>query len=325
MRAVRLVEARRLEQVELPAPSAGDGRVLLRVAACGICGSDLSCYKHGIFAGAVLGHEIAAIVEVSNDDAWPAGTRVVVDPKMPCGACEQCGRGASHRCVASLTQGIGQTLQGGFAEQLAAPPSSLHRIPDAVSIEHAALTEPLAVAIHGLRLAHAGAEPAVVFGLGPIGLLTLAALRARGATPLVGVDPVAIRRDLAIALGADLAVAPGDPRIAEVAATLVAEASGHAAAIVEAGNVAAPGARVMLLGIPMGEATVWPMTWITREITVIGSVAQESRDFGEALALLAEDGTIGDIVTRTVDLAGVPDAFATLTDEPDAGKVLVIP
>ncbi|HEX9712722.1 MAG TPA: alcohol dehydrogenase catalytic domain-containing protein [Actinomycetota bacterium] len=325
MQAVRLIEARRLEQVDLPPPRRSEGEVVLRVEACGICGSDLSCYKHGIFAGAVLGHEIVGAIEASDDPSWPAGTRAVVDPKFPCGGCLECARGTSHRCIAALTQGVGQTRQGGFAEQLAVPTSHLYRVPDTLSFQTAALAEPLAVALHGLRLAGTHAGSAVVIGLGPIGLLAVAALRARNASPVIGVDPVRLRRDLALDLGADLACEPGDSRIAEVQPTVVVEASGHPAAIADAGNAAAPGARVVLLGIPIGEATIWPMTWITREITVIGSVAQEARDFAEALELLARVPAIGEMVTRTVGLAEVPDAFASLVAHPDAGKILVTP
>src|ERR687891_93684 len=112
MRAVRLTGARDLRLVDIAEPQPSDDEVVVRVAACGICGSDLSCYKTGVFAGAVLGHEIAGIVEGT-------GARVVVDPKIPCGSCDQCAAGASHRCVSSLTQGISQARPGGFAPALA--------------------------------------------------------------------------------------------------------------------------------------------------------------------------------------------------------------
>lgn len=325
MKAVRLREARALEVVDLPDPVANADEVLLRVAACGICGSDLSCYKNGIFAGVVPGHELSAVVESSNADGWASGSHVVVDPKTPCGSCDDCVTGNAHRCVRALTHGVGQALQGGFAERIAVPSSLLHRVPDGLDLTVASLAEPLAVALHGLGTVEASTEPTVVYGLGPIGLLTCAVLATGGASPIVGVDPVEGRRVLAEGLGVDLVVEPGDPRIADVGASLVVETSGSARAIADAGNVARPGGRVLLLGIPMGSVEVWPMVWVTREIAVVGSVGQSDDDFAAALSLLEREPGIGEIITARIGLDDVPDAFERLTTNPDAGKITVVP
>jgi len=313
MKAVRLDGARTLSVVDIPPPAAGPDEVLVRVAACGICGSDLSCYKTGMFAGSVLGHEISGTVEGS-------GARVVIDPKTPCGACAQCASGASHRCVSALTQGIGQARQGGFAELIAVPSSAVHAVPEGVDLVTASLAEPLAVVLHGIGRATAGR--CLVLGLGPIGLLAVAAVRAG---TIVGVDPVPERRALATALGASDVFEPGAAALHDLAPDLVLECSGHPSAVVDAGNLAAPGARVVLLGLPMGEAAVWPMVWVTKELTVAGSIAQTAEDFAAALELLVRAPETGRIITRHVPLDGVPAAFEGLVTSPDAGKVATRP
>jgi threonine dehydrogenase-like Zn-dependent dehydrogenase len=313
VKAVRLDGGRALSVVEIPAPVAGPDEVLVRVAACGICGSDLSCYKTGVFAGSVLGHEISGTVEGS-------GARVVVDPKLPCGTCVQCASNASHRCVSALTRGIGQARQGGFAELIAVPRWAVHPVPEGVDLVAASLAEPLAVVLHGIGDVLAGT--CLVLGFGPMGLLAVASVRADA---IVGVDPIPERRALATSLGATAVFEPGAAELHDLAPDLVLECSGHPSAIVDAGNLAAPGARIVLLGISMGEAPVWPMVWVTKELTVAGSIAQTAQDFTAALDLLARAPEIGRIITRHIPLDGVPAAFEALVTSPDAGKVAARP
>ncbi|MFY9586660.1 MAG: alcohol dehydrogenase catalytic domain-containing protein, partial [Actinomycetota bacterium] len=206
MRAVRLTGARALDVIDLPTPEPSRDDVVIRVASCGICGSDLSCYKTGVYTGSVLGHEFAGVVEAAaNGSGYSAGQAVLVDPKVPCGECRDCLTGAAYRCVAALTAGPGGMRDGGFAQFVSVPSSCLHPLPEGLRLEDGCLTEPLAVAIHGIERAGgiAAGEDAVVVGLGPIGLLTIAALRARGAGAITGIDPVGVRRDLAEQLGAD--------------------------------------------------------------------------------------------------------------------------
>ncbi|MGH2793153.1 MAG: alcohol dehydrogenase catalytic domain-containing protein [Actinomycetota bacterium] len=128
MRAVRLAGAKRLEILELPDPEPGDGEVVIEVATAGICGSDLSCYKTGVFSGSVLGHEFAGFLD---------GRPVVVDPKMPCGKCADCQNGASYRCVEALTRGPGGLRDGAFAERVAVPASGVHPLPAALDVINA--------------------------------------------------------------------------------------------------------------------------------------------------------------------------------------------
>ncbi len=327
MRAVSLVGEGRLEVVDVPAPEAGAGELVLRVSACGICGSDLTSYRRGLFPG-VPGHEVAGIVEAVGPgvDGWRAGDAAVLQPGGGCGACDQCAAGESHRCIESLT-GRGSTRPGGFAELMVARAERLHPLPEGLPPEVACLTEPLSVAFHGIRrvglLPH---EDALVLGLGSIGLLAVAALRWRAEGRVYGVDPVELRRQLALGLGTAAVFArAGDARAELDGAPLVLECSGRPEAIQQAIDLARPGGRVALIGIAVAEVTVIPVFWITREITVTGSINSQDEDFEEALRLLAARPEVAGIVTRRIGLEEVPAVFEELLHPSGVGKVVVDP
>jgi threonine dehydrogenase-like Zn-dependent dehydrogenase len=329
MRAVRLLDAHVLELEDLPEPEAVPGEVVVRVDGCGICGSDLSSYKIGLFTGTVPGHEFAGTVHAAGDgvSGWSPGDRAVIDPKIPCGSCDDCRSGAGYRCAMALTAGIGFARDGGFAERVAVPAALLHRLPAGLALEHACLVEPLSVAIHGVERArlHPG-NAAVVIGLGPIGLLTVATLHARGVGPIIGVDPVADRRQLALDLGATTAVAEiHEVRslVGPVAAVL--ECSGYPPLLQAAADLVTPGGRLVLVGVPFGETTVYPIMWVTREIEIIGSIASSAADFEVSLAMLAADPGIARIVTRRASLAELPEVFEELITPASGGKVVVDP
>ena len=327
MKAVSLVDSERLEVVELPAPEAEPGELLLRVTACGICGSDLTSYKRGLFIG-VPGHEVAGVIEAvgTGVEGWRPGDAAVLKPSDGCGACDECRAGSYHRCIESLT-GSGTTRPGGFAELNAARADRLHQLPEGLAPEVACLAEPLSVAIHGIRrIGVATGEDAIVLGLGSIGLLATAALRWLGAGRVFGVDPVDVRRELATGLGAEAVFERArDARADVYGAPVVLECSGRPEAIQQAIDLAGPGGRVALLGIAVAEVTVIPVFWITREITVGGSINSRREDFEEALRLLAARPEVARIVTRRVALDEVPATFEALLHPSGVGNVVVDP
>ena len=327
MRAVSLVEAESLEVVEMPVPEPRAGEVLLRVSACGICGSDLSSYKRGLFIG-VPGHEVAGGVEAVGEgvDGWRPGQAAVLKPSAGCGECDQCRAGAYHRCIESLT-GSGTTRPGGYADFMAARADRLRQLPEGLAAEIACLAEPLSVAIHGIRRADLQAgQDAIVLGLGSIGLLSVAALRWLGAGRVFGVDPVEVRRELASGLGAEAVFArSSEARAAVDGAPLVLECSGRPEAIQQALDLALPGGRVVLLGIAVAEVSLVPVFWITREITVTGSINSQFEDFEEALRLLAARPEVGSIVTTRIGLGQVPATFQELLHPRGLGKVVIDP
>lgn len=154
----------------------------------------------------------------------------------------------------------------------------------------------------------------------------MAALAARGVGPVHGVDPVERRRELALRVGAAGVFARvSDARADLEPPPLVLECSGHPDALQQAIDLAAPGGRVVLLGIPVAQVTVIPVFWITREITVTGSINSKLEDFEEAIEILASEPAIGKIVTHRVSLAEVPDTFERLLQPNGIGKVVVDP
>ena len=314
MRAVRLAGPRRLEVLELPEPEPRDGEVVVEVVAAGICGSDLSCYKSGIFAGSVLGHEFSGFVD---------GRPVVVDPKMPCGSCRDCVSGAAYRCVDALTRGPGGTRDGAFAERVTVSAAAVHDLPATLDVADACLAEPLAVVIHGVERAGIVPDRATVVGLGPIGLLAVAALRARGVGSVIGIDPIGVRRKLATKLGA----ADVFERIedAPTGTPMALECTGRPEVLQATTDLLAAGGVAVLLGVPMAEATVVPLVWVTREQSVIGSISSSESDFRAAIDLLAARPEIASIITRRVTLEEVPRAFEELIASPADGKIVVDP
>src|SRR5438094_2044410 len=201
---------------DLPEPDPGPGEVVVELAACGVCGTDLMDWYTATKAPAVLGHEPVGVVVATgpalDGAALPAvGTRVFVHHHVPCFVCEQCRAGRHTLCPHFRTSAL---RPGGFAERMVAPAprvaADVLAIPRDVSDDAATLIEPLACCIRGQRQAAIGRLSRVlVVGLGQIGLLQLQAARAAGATWAVGVDPLPTRRALAEVLGFT-ALAPED-------------------------------------------------------------------------------------------------------------------
>lgn len=318
MRAVSLTEAHRLELVEIQRPEPEPGEVLLHIEACGICGSDLTSYKLGLFTG-VMGHEVAARVEGT-------GQLVTIDPKLPCGSCADCLSGHENRCIATLTA---QTFRpGGFTEWAVAPASILSPVPAGVPAEVGALTEPLAVAVHAASQAQVVPGGTVlVSGLGSIGLLAVVALKAAGAGRILAVEPSAERRELGELLGvAESAATAGEALRRFDRLPAVVECSGRPEALAAAINLTDSGGRIVLAGIPVAEVTFVPVFLITREIELTGSITSTRAEFARALELLPRHPELASIVAPRLRLEDVPDAFAQMAaGHVHPGKPMVVP
>ena len=209
--------ARGKDQIELrrvPVPRAGEDSVLVRVRAAGICGSDVKIFhdEHPYFPPVVLGHEFAGeIVEAgAGVTGWAAGDRVAPEVHgSVCGRCRFCLSGKRHICPSKRALGWG--MDGAFAEYVRVPAWLLHRIPEGVSFEQAALTEPMAIVVHGM-LERARLEPedfVVILGCGPLALAALQMARAEGASRVVvtgTAEDEGTRLKAARELGADRAV-----------------------------------------------------------------------------------------------------------------------
>ena len=256
-----------IDLLDYPVPQGKEGYVLIRIEAAGICGSDLKIYddEHPYYPPVILGHEFSGeIVEVgSGVEGWKKGERVVSEVHgLVCGHCRFCLSGEKHVCPSKRALGWG--IDGGFAEYVNVPSWLLHRIPDGVSFEEAALMEPLAIAVHGI-LERAKVEPedrVVVLGCGPIGLLALQMAKAEGASQvfITGVNQdEKIRLRMAEKLGADRTInaQKEDPvalvreQTGGIGADLVIELSGSPAAISQGLRMVRTHGRFLAIGIPV--------------------------------------------------------------------------
>jgi threonine dehydrogenase-like Zn-dependent dehydrogenase len=316
----------RLELVERPIPRIGrDGDVLLKVEACGICGSDLKILSvppgHPATPGTILGHEFVGVVEDTGPDAPSLrhGDRVVVAPNISCGQCAWCRRGARVHCERLTTHGI--YLDGGLAPYVVVPATACHRIAPEVPRHIAALAEPLSTVVHGARRASVFiGDTAVVIGGGPIGLMFTALLCHSGARVLV-VEPAAKRRALATELGASLALPPDsgavraavDDASGGLGADVVVDAVGSQ--LPTALSIARKRGRVVLFGVntaATAEITQFAITG--NEIDVLGAMV--GQDVFPAAVRLIESGVLNlePLVTHRIKLAELPQAVEDLRD-----------
>lgn len=325
--AVLSADRPRLEVAVIDDPVPGRGEVVVDVTACGICGSDLHVSGAVAPAGAVLGHEIAGVIAAlgAGVEGWSVGTPVTARPFFGCGRCEHCARGRQDHCPQFRLAGLHAI--GGFAERTVLDAGELFRLPAAVTGLEQALVEPFAVARRALR--RGGLVPGddvAILGAGPIGLASVAWARALGARRVVVSDPQARRRQLALELGADEAVGPGEVEPAATGASLVVECSGAPGVIDQAMRLAAIDGRVAVVGICLAPDTFLPWSGLHKELDVRFAMYYGRDDFTETIdAFAARRIEPAPMITETVDLDGLPARFAELVLDPDAGKVVVVP
>lgn len=325
MRALTLTEGRRLEVRDVPDPEAAPGQVVVRVAACGICGSDLHMVEAGLLEpGTILGHEASGTIAEVGDgvEHVRAGDPVAIYPFEPCGSCDACASGATARCRIALGTTIGLGLRpGGFAERVTVSASMLRPLPTALPVELGALAEPLAVALHGLRRSRIGHGVTVgVVGCGPIGLCAILAAKAMGAGRVWASDPNAFRADLALRAGADEAGAT--VREADV----VVECAGARGTLDTAVGAARGGGQVVLLAVNVKGDEVYPFSWVVKEVDVVPGFGYTRDEYDEAARLIASGSVdVAPIVTRRVGLDDADEAFFALLGGAPEGKVLVVP
>ena len=310
MKALLLTEYGRFSLADMDVPPAGDEDVLVRVRACGICGSDIHGYTGGTgrrIPPLVMGHEAAGVIERAGAAVrgFAPGDRVTFDSTVYCGRCGFCQRGDVNLCDARMVLGVScgeYRRHGAFAEFVSVPARILHRLPETLPFEHAALVEPLAVAVHAVaRRTPAPGDRVAVIGCGMIGLLTLQVLRARGCRSITAVDPDQRRGALARQLGAERILADAaDVRDADHAFEVVGQAATVAAAI----RCVRKGGAVTLIGNLSPEAPLPLQAVVSREITLFGSCAS-SGEYPEAIRLLA---------SGEVDVAPLISARAPLAE-----------
>jgi 2-desacetyl-2-hydroxyethyl bacteriochlorophyllide A dehydrogenase len=345
MRAVEWQAPGRVRLVERDDPVPDAGQAVVNVVNCGICGSDLHSFFHGVAAkpGQVLGHEFSGrVVSAPEVDGIAPGDRVTVRPLIPCGGCAACGAGEPQRCERSLDIGYG--VSGAFAERVLVPRAvvgeTVFRLPDAVDDRGGALVEPLAVGMHAIARADADQEEViVVLGAGMIGLGVIALLHSRGCKRILAVDLSQLRRERARVVGAAMVV---DPAVEDVVAAarnfaleqggadrrgadLVIDCAGAGVALESGLRALKRGGRVILVAAYGREVQVYLDRVIGKEISLIGSIGYRD-EFPEVLRLLAE-GRVNpdDFVSHTFALDDIDEAIRTQADVHRSLKVLVQP
>jgi L-iditol 2-dehydrogenase len=342
MKALLLSEYRRLEIADLPTPTAGSGEVLIRVGACGICGSDVHGYDGSSgrrIPPIVMGHEAAGqIAAVGSGVAeLTEGDRVTFDSTIYCGACGYCRRGEVNLCDHRQVLGVScgdYSRAGAFAEFVAVPARVVYKLPESISFAEAAMLEAVAVAIHGVSLAKISAEStALVVGAGTIGVLTLQALRAAGCKRALVSDVDETRLKMAKELGAaDILLADKDvvaqilQRTGGMGVDVAIEAVGRNETVNAAIASVRKGGTVVLVGNISPEVTLPLQKVVTRQIRLQGSCASAG-EYPEAIALMASGAIrVKPLITAIAPLAEGPAWFERLyAREPNLLKVVLTP
>jgi L-iditol 2-dehydrogenase len=341
MVVAELIAPREFRFVDRPLPDLKPWEVRVRVQAVGICGSDLHSYSEGAIGDTpceypmVLGHEPAGVVtEVgAGVTGWSPGDRAALEPALYCYHCEPCLAGR-HNICANIRFLSTPGHAGFFREYVDLPAGNLMGIPRFMPMDAATMIEPLAVALHSMQFAAMGiGETAVVFGAGPIGLLTAACLKQAGAGRIWAVEPVAHRREMARLMGADAAL---DPVAIDAARQIRADTGGRGvdcaidcAARGQSTNQAIHcvrnGGRVVLTGIHSETMVPIETSPLRRQEVTLFSVRRSNHEPEAALHLLSHYAArFAPLITHTRPLEKIAEAFHITEHYADGvGKMIV--
>jgi L-iditol 2-dehydrogenase len=307
MKALVLEAYGKLVLREEPSPVVGRGEVLVKVRACGICGSDV----HGMDGSSgrripplIMGHEASGVIaEVGPEvEGWSEGERVTFDSTVYCGDCHFCRRGEINLCDHRRVLGVSceeSRQEGAFAEYVAVPTRILYRIPEGVSFEQAAMVEPTSVAVHAVNRTPVRLnDTAVVVGAGVIGLLVVQVLRAAGCGHIIAADLSPTRLELARELGADERLRSDKVDVVEAVrertggrgADIAVEAVGIDQTVRTAVGCVRKGGAVTLVGNVSPRVELLLQTAVTRELSLNGSAAS-CGEYPDCLDLM-QRGTI---------------------------------
>jgi len=322
----------RLEEVPIPALTDGN-QVLVQIKAVGICGSDVHYYQHGrigthvVRQPLILGHEAAGeVVQVGEQvtDLQP-GDRVVIEPGRTCGRCEFCKSGRYNLCPDVIFLGT-PPVHGAFCEYVAWPADFLFKLPERMSYEEGAMMEPLAVGIHAARLSQIRLGDSVaILGAGPIGLVSLQAAAAAGATLTIATDVIPSRLQMAQQLGATHTLDASSNVVEAVleltesrGVDVVIDCVGLAETIRQAASIVRHGGHIQAVG--MGQDTIdqFPLfDIISKEVNLCGTFRYANR-YPSALGAV-QDGKIDveSLITHRFSLAETPEAMAWVAENKD--------
>jgi 2-desacetyl-2-hydroxyethyl bacteriochlorophyllide A dehydrogenase len=314
-----------VEVTEQQLPALGNEDALLAVEGCGVCGSDVASYRDGAYVrpGQVMGHEfVGRVVDAGPSARVAVGERLVVRPMRSCLRCWYCRRGDIHLCAGTAELSLSFGLPGGYAQHVFLPHPQpgvdVFRLSPGIALADAIWTEPLAVALHAIKVAGpVVGRRVLVVGAGSVGLCLLTAARSCGATTVV-LEPRAGRRAMARELGADSVIA--DIEEIDGPVTTVFDSSGVPGAVVAAATVTSPGATLVLVGVTHGDLAV-PSARRVR-----GSFGYQEDDFTAAFELISSGrAALGAAVTHEYTLPSFDEAMTVASSDPEAAKVVITP
>jgi (R,R)-butanediol dehydrogenase / meso-butanediol dehydrogenase / diacetyl reductase len=325
MKAAITTEGHGFEVVDLPDPVPEPDQLVIRVASCGVCGSDIKAQPYAP-AGMVMGHEFGGevIAAGSQADDWRLGSNAAVLPVISCGSCRYCHAGLASHCAQAAFIGMGPA--GGFAEFAAVPARHCFALPAEVPIGHSALVEPFAV---GLRSVHSAeirrGDEVLIVGAGGIGLTTLSWARHFGCARVTLADPDAQRRNSATSMGATdvlASVTEAEPGAYDA----VIECVGRPELVQASQPALRPRGRLIVSGACAEPTTIEPITALLKELTIRYSVAYSSDEFREVVAAFADGGIDpSPMVGPSFGLKHVAEALDAVRETRSQGRVSVTP
>jgi len=343
MKALLLSEYSKLEVADLPRPTVAAGEVLVEVAACGICGSDVHGYDGSSgrrIPPLVMGHEAAGVVaEVgAGVTRFVVGDHVTFDSTVYCGECDYCLSGHVNLCDNRQVIGVSTPdfrRAGAFAEYVSVPERIVYKLPDAMSFAEAAMLEAVSVALHAVAVSGVkGGETALVIGAGMIGLLTLQATRAAGCSRVMVADVDRTRLKLATEMGADeVILASGADLVRDVlqktegrGVDLVLEAVGRDETVTAAVDAVRKGGTVTLIGNITPTVTLPLQKVVSRQIRMQGSCAS-SGEYRQAIELMSSGKIrVDSLITAVAPLSDGAQWFERLhSREPNLMKIVIDP
>ena len=340
MRAGLVTGKGKFELVEREDPTPGADEVVVAIQRCGICGSDVHAYVEGWkYAPGVCGHEWVGLVAAAGRHVANVqeGDRVTGAIAPGCGRCRECRNDISQYCRTAWSDYGGPTAptSGGFAPFMGLKAERVIAIPPGIDTDDAALIEPASVAFHAVRRSCLKVGDIVcVVGCGPIGLLTAQVAKAAGAGLVIAVEPDEARRALALQTGSDLAVAPGDEFesiLHEVTDGLRADVAFDCAGIPQtlqqSVDMVRRGGSVCLVGVTGQEATISPIRWISKEVTLNTSIVFTLEEM-KATAQMIDDGrlSVASLRNGVISLDSLGETIDDLAERRlDAVKILVDP
>jgi threonine dehydrogenase-like Zn-dependent dehydrogenase len=305
-----------------PKPEISDDEVLIKIKNCGICGSDIGSYLTGAMESQkiILGHEFSGEIAEIGDKVkrMKIGTRITVNPNVPCLECYYCRHGLENMCIFYT---IGVTHDGALTEFVKVRADRVHKLPDSVSFEEGALVEPLSNGVQAVR--NSGfkiGDTAAVFGAGPIGLMTIQVLNAAGASKIYVIEPIEAKQQLALKMGADKAFGPNlwgkiIKLTNKIGPDFVYDCVGIPETIMNSMQLVRMGGTIIIVGMhPEPFEMKGFLQFLSKNITMKGMYLVDQESYSTALRLIEQKKVdVLPLITKRIKLGEVPAAIEDLS------------